>query len=106
MTVLVMTDLTTGTGRFNLARGAVGTCTGIAAALSTTATGVIAAGFGRPASFLTAATVAALAVLLLWLYLPESRPKEYLDQNQDCKERPLSAQVRRLDGVCRRTAVH
>jgi len=31
MTVLVMTDLTTGTGRFNLARGAVGTCTGIAA---------------------------------------------------------------------------
>jgi len=79
MTLLVMTDLTTGTGRFNLASGAVGTCTGIAAAVSTTATGVIAAGFGRPASFLTAAGVAALAVLLLWLYLPESRPKEYLD---------------------------
>jgi hypothetical protein len=77
--VLVMTDLTTGSGRFNLARGAVGTCTGIAAALSTTVTGVIAARFGRPASFLTAAGVAALAVLLLWLYLPESRPKEYLD---------------------------
>jgi len=49
MTVLVITDLTTGTGRFNLARGAVGTCTGIAAAVSTTATGVIAAGLGlRP----------------------------------------------------------
>lgn len=41
MTVLVMTDLTTGTGRFNLAQGAVGTCTGVAAAVSTTATGVI-----------------------------------------------------------------
>jgi predicted MFS family arabinose efflux permease len=79
MTVLVMTDLTTGTGRFNLACGAVGTCTGIAAAVSTTATGVIATEFGRPASFLTAAGVGALAVLLLWLYLPESRPKEYLD---------------------------
>jgi MFS family permease len=79
MTVLVMTDLTTGTGRFNLARGAVGTCTGIAAAVITTATGVVAAGFGRPAGFLTAAGVAALAVLLLWLYLPESRPREYLD---------------------------
>lgn len=79
MTVLVMTDLTTGTGRFNLAQGAVGTCTGVAAAVSTTATGVIVAGFGRPASFLTAAAVAALAVLLLWLCLPESRPKEYLD---------------------------
>ena len=79
MTVLVITDLTTGTGRFNLARGVVGTCTGIAAAVSTTATGVIAAGLGRPASFLTTAAVAALAVLLLWLYLPESKPKEYLD---------------------------
>jgi predicted MFS family arabinose efflux permease len=79
MTVLIMTDLTTGTGRFNLASGAVGTCTGIAAAVSTTATGVIAAWFGRPASFLTAAGVAALAVLLLWRYFPESRPKEYLD---------------------------
>jgi predicted MFS family arabinose efflux permease len=79
MTVLIMTDLTAGTGRFNLAQGAVGTCTGVAAAVSTTATGVIATGFGRPASFLTTAAVAALAVLLLWLYLPESRPKEYLD---------------------------
>jgi hypothetical protein len=29
----------------------------------------IAAGFGRPAGFLTAAGVAALAVLLLWLLL-------------------------------------
>jgi MFS family permease len=47
MTVLVITDLTTGTGRFNLARGMVGTGTGIAAAVSTAATGVIAAGFGR-----------------------------------------------------------
>jgi len=56
-----------------------GTCTGIAAAVSTTATGVVATWFGRPISFLTAAGVAALAVLLLWLYLPESRPKEYLD---------------------------
>ena len=49
MTVLVITDITTGTGRFNLARGAVGTCTGIAAAVGTTATGVIADGLGvRP----------------------------------------------------------
>jgi predicted MFS family arabinose efflux permease len=79
MAVVVMTGLTTGTGRFNLARGVVGTFTDIAAAVSTTATGVIAAWFGRPASFLTAAGVAALAVLLLWLYFPESRPKEYPD---------------------------
>ena len=79
MTVLVITDLTTGTGRFNLARGAVGTCTGIAAAMSTTATGVIAGSLGREAAFLTTASVAALAALILWRYLPESKPSEYLD---------------------------
>lgn len=79
MTVLVITDLTTGTGRFNLARGAIGACTGIAAALSTTATGIIAGGLGREAAFLATAGAAALAALLLWLYLPESKPSEYLD---------------------------
>ena len=79
MTVLVITDLTTGTGRFNLTRGAVGACTGIAAAVSTTATGVVAGGLGREAAFLSIAGVAALAALLLWLYLPESKPSEYID---------------------------
>jgi predicted MFS family arabinose efflux permease len=77
--VLVITDLTTGTGRFNLARGIVGTCAGMAAALSTTATGLIAASFGQSAGLLTTAGVAALAALLLWLFLPETKPKEYLD---------------------------
>ena len=79
MTVLVITDLTTGTGRFNLARGAIGVCTRIAAALSTTATGIIAGGLGREAAFLATAGVAALAALLFWLYLPETKPGEYLD---------------------------
>ena len=79
MTVLVITDLTTGTGRFNLAHGAVATCTGIAAAVSTTAKGIIAGGLGREAAFLSIAGVAALAALLLWLYLPKSKPSEYID---------------------------
>jgi hypothetical protein len=79
MTVLVITDLTTGTGRFNLARGMVGTGTGIAAAVSTAATGVIAAGFGRGAAFATTAGVAALAALLLWLTLAEGKPGDYVD---------------------------
>src|SRR6516164_3333682 len=61
-------NLTTGTGRFNFARGAVGTCTGIAAAMSTTATGVIAGSLAREAAFLTTAGVTALAALFLWLF--------------------------------------
>jgi predicted MFS family arabinose efflux permease len=79
MTVLVITDFTTGTGRFNLARGAVGTCTGVAAAVSTAITGVIAEDLGHEAAFLTVAGVAALSALVLWVYLPESKPGEYID---------------------------
>lgn len=79
MTVLVITDLTTGTGRFNLARGAVGAGTGIAAAISTSATGVIAGAFGSAAAFLATAGIAAAAALVLWLLLPESKPQQYLD---------------------------
>src|SRR5947209_13730034 len=41
LTILVITDLTTGTGRFNLVRGSVGTLIAIAASISTTATGFI-----------------------------------------------------------------
>jgi hypothetical protein len=37
LTVLVVTDLTAGTGRFNLAQGAVGAMSGIAASISTLA---------------------------------------------------------------------
>src|SRR5438034_8352590 len=36
LTILVITDLTTGTGRFNLVRGAIGTLIAIAASISTT----------------------------------------------------------------------
>jgi len=39
LTVLVVTDLTTGTGRFNLARGTAGAMSSIAASVSTIATG-------------------------------------------------------------------
>jgi MFS family permease len=47
LTILVITDLTTGTGRFNLVRGAVGTLIAIAASISTTATGFIFEGLGH-----------------------------------------------------------
>jgi predicted MFS family arabinose efflux permease len=78
MTVLVITDLTAGTGRFNFARGAVGTCTGIAAAISTSATGVLAGTFGESVAFLATAGIAAAAAAVLWLFLPESKPDQYL----------------------------
>ncbi|HET7848470.1 MAG TPA: hypothetical protein VFL51_05345 [Pseudolabrys sp.] len=40
LTVLVITDLTTGNGRFNFARGAVRAMSGLAASVSTLTTGL------------------------------------------------------------------
>jgi MFS family permease len=79
MTILVLTDLTAGTGRFNFVRGTVGTLTGIAASVSTTATGFISERFGETIGFLAMAAAAAIGAGVLWLWLPESRPKDYGD---------------------------
>ena len=79
LTVLVITDLTTGTGRFNLAQSAIGTGTGIAAALSTSIFGFVFQLFGYSAGFLSIAGVAAVAAALAWLFLPETKPEKYID---------------------------
>jgi len=74
LTALVIADVTGGTGRFNLAQGMVGTASGIGASLGTALFGVVAAGFGRTAVFLSIASVALLAVAILWFFMPETRP--------------------------------
>lgn len=79
LTVLVITDLTTGTGRFNLVRGSVGTLIAIAASISTSVSGFLFDGLGQSAGFLILAAVAALASALLWAAMPETIPAKYLD---------------------------
>jgi MFS family permease len=74
LTALIIADLTSGTGRFNLAQGIIGTASGIGASLSTTLFGLVAVSFGRTAVFLSIASVAVLAVLILWFLMPETRP--------------------------------
>ena len=74
LTALIVADLTTGTGRFNLAQGFVGTMSGVGASLSTTLSGLVAGSLGRAAGFLGIAAVALAAVLLLWLLMPETNP--------------------------------
>src|SRR5262245_34185367 len=74
LTALVVADLTSGSGRFNLAQGIIGTASGIGASLSTTLFGLIAVSFGRTAVFVSIASVALLATLILWLFMPETRP--------------------------------
>jgi MFS family permease len=75
VSVLVIADLTKGTGRFNLTLGVVTTAVGIGAALSQSIAGGIVHRFGYHAGFLFLAAVACAAFLLLWIAMPESLPK-------------------------------
>jgi MFS family permease len=79
LTILVITDLTTGTGRFNLVRGAIGTLIAIAASISTSATGFLFEALGNWEGFLILAAASAIATALLWVAMPETRPAKYLD---------------------------
>lgn len=73
MVPLVVSDLTRGTGRFNLALGAVGTAMGIGAALSTALAGLLADRLGSHTAFLGLALVGAAAFVLVALIMPETR---------------------------------
>jgi MFS family permease len=77
LTIVVITDLTTGTGRFNLAHGLLGAASGAAASLSTLASGYFFQVFGRTIGFLAIAAIAAGATGLLWAFLSESKPDQY-----------------------------
>jgi MFS family permease len=79
LTILVVTDLTTGTGRFNLARGVLGTMTGTAAAVSTGSVGFVVQQFGDLAGFLSMAAATAAGAALIWALLPETKPAKYVD---------------------------
>ena len=75
----MITDMTTGTGRFNLVQGFIGTVIAIAAAISTGTTGFLFEKFGHVAGFLALAVAAVAASGLLWAALTETKPGKYLD---------------------------
>lgn len=79
LTILVVTDLTAGTGRFNLARGFVGMLVGVAGSVSLAANGFLFARYGNVVGFITIAAVAAAATVILWIFMPETKPAEYGD---------------------------
>jgi MFS family permease len=72
VSILVIKDRTQGTGRFNVAAGALGTVVGIGAAVSTTIGGILIQRLGYRASFLGLAGIAVLAFGLLWFAIPET----------------------------------
>ena len=72
VSVLVIADLTRGTGRFNFTLGAISTAVGIGAALSQGIAGSIVHHLGSRAGFLFLAAVAAAALAILALFMPET----------------------------------
>ena len=74
LTALIVADLTKGSGRFNLAQGFVGTLAGIGASLSTTFFSLVVEYFGGAIGFISIACVALSLVLIVWFWMPETRP--------------------------------
>ena len=72
ITPLVLADLMRGTGRYNVAQGAVATAQGIGASLSGLAAGLIVDRFGYSAAFLSSGAAAAVAFCALALAMPET----------------------------------
>ena len=72
---LVIVDVTYGSGHFNLAQGIVGTATGIGASVSILFASCLSDRFGSEVAFLSLAVSAAMALALVWLTMPETRPQ-------------------------------
>jgi MFS family permease len=79
LTIVIVADLTTGTGRFNLANGVVGLVFTVAASVSTTIFGFIAQEMGHGAAFMGMAAMAGAGGLVVWLLLDETKPSKYVD---------------------------
>jgi MFS family permease len=76
LTPLVIADMMRGTGRYNLALGAVATMQGIGAAMSSLAAGVIVDHFGYSAAFLALGAAAGMALIVFSLGMPETAEPE------------------------------
>lgn len=73
---LVVADLTKGTGHFNVSQGAIGTAAGLGGALSTAIAGAIIMAAGYNAAFYFLAAVAGCALILFYIWMPETLPDQ------------------------------
>ena len=79
MTTVIVADLTTGTGRFNVTSGMVGFVSAIAASVSTAVFGLVAQELGHQVAFPAMALIAASGALVMWFLLGETKPDRYID---------------------------
>lgn len=87
---IIVADLTRGTGRFNVAQGAIIAAQGIGAALSTAVAGFIVVRAGYSAAFLVLGGIAAVGVTFYLIAMPETLDKS------DTAQAGRSPRARRL----------
>ncbi|MBV8103100.1 MAG: MFS transporter [Hyphomicrobiales bacterium] len=80
LTPLVIADVMRGTGRYNLAQGAVATTQGIGASISALAAGEVMDHFGYSVSFLFLAAAAAVGFFVFFALMPETRDEQAIAQ--------------------------
>ena len=73
LSVVIVADITQGSGRFNLAQGIVQTTIGVGAAVSNLVLGLITHFAGYTAGFLTVAAIAFLGLGWYWFAMPETK---------------------------------
>jgi len=73
--VLVVSDLTRGTGRFNLTQGAIATAVSLGAAISNLSAGFVVDAVGYAATFCVLAAIALVALAVFAWGMPETRPE-------------------------------
>jgi MFS family permease len=73
ITVLIISDLAKGTGRFNFLQGVVQACLGMGSFLGNLLGGLCAKSFGFPATFICLACIALAGLVLYYAKLPETR---------------------------------
>lgn len=76
LSILVVADLTRGTGRFNLTQGALNTAIGIGAGLSNLLAGFVVLHAGYNFGFLMLAAIAVVATGVFWFLVPETKAQK------------------------------
>lgn len=75
LSILIVSDLTKGSGLFNTTQGAIATAVGLGASLSNAFAGAIVQHTSYNVAFLTLAGIAVGALVVLWFLVPETKPK-------------------------------
>jgi predicted MFS family arabinose efflux permease len=91
VSVLIISDLTRGTGRFNFVQGVVVTAVGFGASLSNSIAGFVAQRAGYNAAFLMLSAIAAMALAIFAAAMPETKGQRHYAVSDSARLRGLSA---------------